>query len=382
MIVVSRQSAVGSGSSMGATSLLNSKYSIIDAVRTTNDYRLAAAVLPTADCRLPAEGGVILIALLWILTALSVIALSFSRESYVEVAAARNSQALEDAYFVARAGIDSTIYQMKIRKMPLLRSAGQSAPDPIELGIVTGTLNGGTFQVDIQDESGKLSLNRVPEEQLRRLVEAIGIGKEDGDIIVDSILDWRDADKMYRLNGAEDDYYATLDPPYKARNGRFETTEELLLVRGVTSEYFYGYPERTPEGDVVYKYGLSRCLTAYSESNQVNVNYAPIPVLMAIPGMTPEAAQAIYERRKISPFKGQADIARDLPGSLPPTAVSLLITQPPSGIYMLNASAQSSRSKARRVIRAVVNPDQAGENSPYQILYWNENVPDYEGIKP
>lgn len=57
----------------------------------------------------PGEQGVVLIALLWILTALAVIALSFSRESYVEVAAARNSRDLADAYYVARAGFTMTV---------------------------------------------------------------------------------------------------------------------------------------------------------------------------------------------------------------------------------------------------------------------------------
>ncbi|MBN1571092.1 MAG: general secretion pathway protein GspK [Acidobacteria bacterium] len=371
MIVGSRQSAVGSDSAINGTPLLSSEYAIID------------PVLTTADCRLPTERGVILIALLWILTALSFIALSFSRESFVEVAAARNAQSLEDSYFVARAGIETTIYQMiQKRMMPRIRrAAGQSAPDPIDLGVVTGTLNGGTYQVNIQDESGKISLNVVSEQQLRRLVEAIGIGKEDGDIIVDSILDWKDPDKSYRLNGAEDDYYATLNPPYKAKNAIFDTVEELLLVRGVTPEYFYGYPERTSDGSIVYRYGLSRCLTTYSEKNQINVNFAPLPVLMSVQGISPEAAQMIYERRRANPFNTTADISRELPGSPGAVALSYLTTQQ-TGIYTLLASAHASRSKAKRVIRAVINLDQTGENAPYQTLYWNENVPDYEGLKP
>ena len=56
------------------------------------------------------DSGVILIALLWILMALSVIALSFSREGFVEVAAARNTRDLTDGYYVARGGIAKTVY--------------------------------------------------------------------------------------------------------------------------------------------------------------------------------------------------------------------------------------------------------------------------------
>src|SRR5512136_1057319 len=124
MTVGSRQWAVGSGQWAVSSDVL----------------------LPTADCRLQTnESGVILIALLWILTALSVIALSFSRESRVEVAAARNSQSLEDAYFVARAGIAETIYRMmQKRQIPALRRAELlETPDPVDLGLVTGDLGGG-----------------------------------------------------------------------------------------------------------------------------------------------------------------------------------------------------------------------------------------------
>jgi hypothetical protein len=43
----------------------------------------------------------VLVALLWIFIALSAIVLSFARESQVEVAAIRNSQSMEKAYYIA-----------------------------------------------------------------------------------------------------------------------------------------------------------------------------------------------------------------------------------------------------------------------------------------
>ena len=214
--------------------------------------------------------------------ALSGIALSFSRESYVEVAAARNVQSMGNSYFVARAGIAATVYRLTEKRLvpAVTRVQLQETPDSVDLGAVNGNFAGGAYRVDIQDESGKINLNTVSAEQLRALAEAAGIPKEDADIIADSILDWRDSDKLFRLNGAEDDYYQTMNPPYKSKNSRFDTVEELLLVKGITPTYFYGYPERTVDGSVVYKYGLSRYFTVYSNRNQINVNYAPLPVLL------------------------------------------------------------------------------------------------------
>ena len=338
--------------------------------------------LPAAGCRLPTnQDGTILIALLWILVALAVIALSFSRETFVEVAAARNSQSLESAYFIARAGMESTVYQLLQKRFapPKINQPDQQdQPDALDLGIVTGNLGGGDYRVDIQDESGKLNVNIVQEEQLRRLIEAAGINKRDGDIIADSILDWRDVDNDPHLNGAENDYYQTLNPPYKAKNGKIDTVEELLLIRGITPEYFYGHPERDANGAVVYKYGLSRYFTVYLNRNQVNVNFAPLPVLLSVPGMTPEAAKLIYDRRHVKPYKTTTDLAHDLGVAADPKVMGYLAFDQ-TGTYTLTASAHAMNSKAVRVIRAVITLE-SSFNKQYRTLYWNENVPDYGSV--
>jgi len=339
-----------------------------------------------ASCRYAtdrrSEAGVILIALLWILAAMSVIALSFSREGFVEVSAARNAQALEDSYFVARAGIAETTYRLiqkrfvpRVQKLEL-----EGPPGPLELGRVTGEFGGGTYQVDVQDESGKINLNMVAEQQLHSLLTVTGIDEHDADIITDSVMDWRDQDSAYRLNGAESDYYQSLNPPYETKNGRFDAIEELLLVRGMTREYFYGYPERAIDGSIVYKFGLSRYMTVYSTTNLVNVNFAPLPVLMSIPGMAPEAARLIYDRSRIKPFASVGEITRDLPVNLDTTTLPFLSTNQTS-TYTLTSCGRRANSKVRRLIRTVISLD-TGQRTYYRTLYWNENVPDSEGTTP
>lgn len=322
------------------------------------------------------DRGVILIALLWILTILSVIALSFSRETFVEVGVARNSRDLADSYYIARAGIAATIYQL-YQKSYLSQMSQADAlsqqPDAIDLGKVTGKFGDGEYEVDVQEESGKINVNMVGDEQLKTLVSVIGIPEPDADIIVDSILDWRDADKIARQNGAEDEYYQSLQPPYLAKNGLLSTVEELLLVRGVTPEYCYGHREKTPDGRVVERYGLSRYLTVYSNSSRINVNYAPVPVLLSIPGMTPDAAQAIYEHRLVKPYKTIEDLNNATSG-LNPSLTSMLTWQRGT-VYTLTASAHRDNSKAVRVIRAVVSLD-LREINKYRCIYWNENIPD------
>lgn len=60
------------------------------------------------------------------------------------------------------------------------------------------------------------------------------------DELADAILDFIDDDDTPRANGCESEYYESLSPPYAAKNGRLDSLDELLLVRGVTPEMLYG----------------------------------------------------------------------------------------------------------------------------------------------
>jgi hypothetical protein len=150
--------------------------------------------------------------------------------------------------------------------------------------------------------------------------------------------------------------------------------EELLLVRGVTPEYFYGRREKSPDGGIIERYGLSRYLTVFSMGgDRINVNSAPLPVLLAISDMPPAAAQMIYERRQVRPFENPLDINKEVAPNLSPTALGRLSMQR-TGIYTLTASAHRDNSLVKRVIRTVVRMDPS-ELNKYRIIYWNENVP-------
>ncbi|MDR1727340.1 MAG: general secretion pathway protein GspK [Acidobacteriota bacterium] len=349
--------------------------------RQVRDRRPCARPRPRVPASADGEGGVILIVMLWILTALAVLTLSFAREGRMEVLAARNARALEQSYYIARAGIECTVYQILAKRLDASSgmTAVQDEPDPVDLGRVTGAYDGGVWQVDVQDESGKVSLNTVSEQQLRALVAAAGIEEPDASVIADSILDWRDTDSMPRENGAETEYYQALRPAYSAKNsGRFDAVEELLLVRGMTRDYYYGKAERAADGTVAYKYGLARFLTVYSTRDQVNVNHAALPVLLSIPGMTPEAASLIYERRQTQPFRSAAELNSELPVALGAGVMNRLTTAQ-AGILTLTAEAHPEGSKVRRVVRAVISLNATGVQNPYQTLYWNENISDYEG---
>ncbi len=99
-----------------------------------------------------------------------------------------------------------------------------------------------TMRFGITPESAKLNLNTASEQQLTALLTPllVELQIDNPQDIINAILDWRDEDNEPREGGAENEYYNTLEPAYNAKNGRFDTVEELLLVKGVTAAVLYG----------------------------------------------------------------------------------------------------------------------------------------------
>lgn len=124
------------------------------------------------------------------------------------------------------------------------RERTPNPPEAWRFSVVAERLDGpeGAIRYGITPENSKLNLNYASEDQLRRLIEPLlaELGVQNPQVVVDAILDWRDADSAARENGAENEYYHARTPPYNCKNGAFDTIEELLLVRGITAAMLYG----------------------------------------------------------------------------------------------------------------------------------------------
>jgi type II secretory pathway component PulK len=164
-------------------------------------------------------------------------------------------------------------------------------------------LTNGTYTVTITDECSKLNLNTTTANQLLNL-DTQGMNET----ISDSILDWRDTDDTVRTSGAESGYYLNLAAGYSCRNGSFRTPREILRVRGVTEDLFYGTDNR-----VYGKDGWSRYLSCASAVNnvtaagnaRVNVNSASESELTGKLSITSAQARYIVQNR---PFKNLAGL--------------------------------------------------------------------------
>ena len=130
-----------------------------------------------------------------------------------------------------RSGLDRALAELAVlaTESPTLLSddwalLGQEGGEPFVVGR-------GRFRVQILDASSHLNLNTIDEEHLQRLP----LSAEQ----IDSLLDWREEERAPRAQGAKDEFYNQLDPPYNAALAPFETLEELNLVRGFTPRRIY-----------------------------------------------------------------------------------------------------------------------------------------------
>ena len=101
---------------------------------------------------------------------------------------------------------------------------------------------GATIRYGLMDESAKLNLNHLPDMKMSSDDKSAMMMKIPGMTvdIIDAILDWMDSDDTKNPYGAESETYEQMIPPYKAKNGPFESMDELLMVNGITPTLLYG----------------------------------------------------------------------------------------------------------------------------------------------
>ena len=109
-----------------------------------------------------------------------------------------------------------------------------------QLSLTNVNLGAGKFSIQIVDTERYFNINLADDATLRTALEIVGVDATQTAEIVDSILDWRDTDDTTLLNGAESDYYLGLSPPYMPKNGPIDDLEELLRIKGITPEIYYG----------------------------------------------------------------------------------------------------------------------------------------------
>src|SRR5205085_6981194 len=173
------------------------------------------------------------------------------------------------------------------------------------ISLVDNTLGHGKFSVKIIDSDRKFNINlaAVAPEVLNQGLILMGVDAAEAPHIVSAIADWTDRDDTERLgsSGTESDYYLSLKPPYAAKNGSIDDLTELMMIKGITPNMFYGSGSaragsvlqqqfvqaanrfnRRPNEEPTYALGFVDLCNAAS-GRFININTASAHVMQLIP---------------------------------------------------------------------------------------------------
>lgn len=215
--------------------------------------------------------GFIVVAVLWILAALSALVLIYL--TYVTntavVVAAGTDRVQGEALITA--GVELAAFQL---------SHARDAARPTS-GTFAARVGAGRVAVTFRSEAARVDLNAAPKGLLAGLIIGLGADPSDAAVYAERIMAWRTPTEAGD-DDPENSFYRTSGAPYLPRHAPFPQAEELWLVRGIPPP-------------VVEK--MLPFVTVFSNLASVNVLDAAPQVLAALPGMTPGSLQEVLALR-------------------------------------------------------------------------------------
>ena len=339
------------------------------------------------------KNGVALLMVLWVLVLLTVIVGEFCHAMRTRVNITRNFKESTEAYYIAVAGLNKAIEQMIRQEITppkrvsvdprtgeSLAAAEETLVWQTSMDLPPMDFGGGTFMVRMRNESGRVNINQASDGMLKILLQGFDLDPSEKDVIVDSIQDWRDTDRNHRLNGAENDYYQSLVPPYACKDAPFDTPEELVFVRGVTREIYSRLKDRVTvfpkESTLAEKTLASRSRQKNKKKgfnfDQLNVNSLSAAMWAALPGMTEDLAADIMAFRAEQDFKALSEV-QDIIGTEVFRGIARHLTLETIPYYTISAAGRVADSLTTDGVTAVVRLDrQHPEN--FQIIEWTDRA--------
>jgi len=253
------------------------------------------------------ERGGVLVGVLWVVLVVSILAFSLATSVRIEAASSQQAFDSEKAFFMAK-GAAEIVYNSFAKQIPI--------PDDSPVKEVKGEyvfpFESGEAHVRFDSDAGRIDVNAATEEELAAVFDSVGVDRETRNHLVDSMLDWIDADDIPHLYGAEvGDYGAAGGPLRLPRNGPFESVDELLLVKNITPQMLEGSVVVNPVTQAYRRIpGLRELVTTRNGTSRVNINRATIEVLKALPRVTEAIAQKIVEERETKKFESEEDLLK------------------------------------------------------------------------
>jgi len=296
----------------------------------TRELRHAAA---TAS-----ERGFVIVAVLWILAALSALATIFS----VYLSNSAQALAVNDTGLKAEALVSASL---ELSTYQLLLAGDEARP---ALGSFNFRLDNADVLVTFTSEAARIDLNFASKEMLAGLFTALGADQQASKEYADRIVGWRTRPVANTANG-EEALYAAAGLAYSPRQSLFTHVNELSLVLGL--------PPALVDRALPF-------VTVFSGSSNVDVLIAPPEVIAALPGMTPSALKEFLSQRPAL-SKDQSAIAT----ALGPARASATIAKSISFRILTTVQFDNGRRTSSEVVIAL-----GGNKDPCRVLSWQDDV--------
>jgi general secretion pathway protein K len=241
----------------------------------------------------PERGGALL-TVLWLSAALGAIALSVSTSVRTEI---EHTSSVADglrAHYLATGSLDRAVQWMLWGAGPRNQDGTARFWDRLKPRMYM-TYPTGDVVVEMIPETAKLNVNQASKAELLKVVTALTGDPARAEQIASGIMDWRGTGSNPI---SFDTYYLGLGPTFRPRRASLEEIEELLFVRGVTPELFYGNYVEDGQGRLYARGGLRDCLSVWGTNGNVDANGAAPAVLEAI-GMNPSDAATLVRMRPL-----------------------------------------------------------------------------------
>ncbi len=289
------------------------------------------------------ERGVALVIVLWTVMLLTVIAGNFVFAMRTETLAVRNAVSASQAEAMANGAVHRALYE-------IFKPAADANTWKTDGRERQWEKDGAKIKVVMMDESGKIDINTGSDALLKSLLLSVGVEAAKAAQLLDAILDWRDADSLPRLNGAEREAYQMAGLKYEPDNAPFEAVEQLQQVLGMTPDIYLR---------------IAPLITVHSWQPGINTLVAPRGVLLAIPDVEAAQVDTYIAQRNDSLASGQAPQPFPAGAAFMSAAVNSVI----------NIRAEARMPDGAIFVREAVARRSGEAKHPIAFLSWKEGRP-------
>ena len=297
------------------------------------------------------ERGFVIVAVLWILMALSALAVIFSLYLSGSARALSVNDTALQAEALVSASLDLTTYQ-------LLLSDNDTRPSQ---GSFHFRMDDADVVVAFKSETARIDLNFAPKDLLAKLFAGLGASQAAAQEDADRIIGWRTRPPPGAVND-EEALYGAAGLDYSPRQSMFTHVNELALVVGLTPAL------------------VDRALpfvTVFNGSSGVDPEIAAPEVIAALPGKTP--ANDAFSDPSGPPLASSNAGSSSANQSAPAQGDA---TVPKSASYRIETTIKfnDGRRTASEVVIALGDKDGKndkdgkGKDDPYRVLSWQDDV--------